>query len=246
VLPTGGAQLIVNLAEDETRTYALGRMGRPECVRTSGSILSGLATRAQIIDTGEQEHAVGVSFHPGGTVPFTRVPAHELLNQDAPLDALCGTGAVQRLREELLAAPTPAAALDVLEAALRRAWHDRSVHPAVAHAVAAFGRPGDVARVAAVTAEVGLSARRFAERFAAEVGVTPKRYCRLLRFQDALRRSHAAASPSWADLAVSCGYYDQAHFIHDFQAFSGLTPTAYHAARTGFANHVTFLQSAAG
>jgi AraC-like DNA-binding protein len=221
----------------------LGRAGRPECQATSGSILSGIATRYQIIDTAEQEHVVGITFRPGGTLPFFRLPAHHLQDVDVPLDTLWGPSETMRLREELLAAADAGAALDVLEAALLRAWHARVVHPAVAYAVGDFRRHADVARVAAVTDRVGMSARRFAERFEAEVGVTPKRYCRLLRFQDALRRAHADRLVSWIDVALSAGYYDQAHFIHDFQAFSGLTPTAYHAARTPFANHVTFLQS---
>ena len=246
VLPTGGAQLVVNLLEDQTRTYSLGRAGRPECRSTSGSILSGVNTRYQIIDTAEQEYVVGVSFRPGGTLPFFRVPAHHLQDVDVPLDALWDPGETARLREELLAAADPQAALDALEAALRRAWRDRAVHAAVAHAVGDFRRHADVARVGTVTERVGMSARRFAERFEAEVGVTPKRYCRLLRFQHALRQAHADTPISWADVALSSGYYDQAHFIRDFQAFSGLTPTAYHSARTAFQNHVTFLQSGAG
>jgi AraC-like DNA-binding protein len=44
-------------------------------------------------------------------------------------------------------------------------------------------------------------------------------------------------------VALDCGYFDQAHFIHDFQRFAGLTPAAYQAARTSFRNHVKFLQS---
>ena len=244
VLPTGGAQLVVNLLEDQTRTYRLGRLGRPECAATSGSILSGVATRYQIIDTSEQEHVVGVSFRPGGTLPFVREPAHHLQDADVPLDALWGAGETARLRDDLLAAADGEAALDVLEAALRRAWGERAVHPAVAYAVGDFRRHADVARVAAVTGRIGMSRRRFAERFEAEVGVTPKRYCRLLRFQAALRRAHVDRPLSWTDVALASGYYDQPHFIRDFQAFSGLTPTAYHAARTAFANHVTFLQSA--
>ena len=241
VLPTGGAQLVVNLLEDQTRTY---RLGRPECAATSGSILSGVATRYQIIDTSEQEHVVGASFRPGGTLPFVREPAHHLQDADVPLDALWGAGETARLRDDLLAAADGHAALDVLEAALRRAWGERAVHPAVAYAVGDFRRHADVARVAAVTGRIGMSRRRFAERFEAEVGVTPKRYCRLLRFQAALRRAHVDRPLSWTDVALASGYYDQPHFIRDFQAFSGLTPTAYHAARTAFANHVTFLQSA--
>jgi AraC-like DNA-binding protein len=246
VLPNGGAQLVVNLVEDETRTYTFGQGGRPVCAATSGAILSGLATRYQIIDTAEQEHAVGVTFRPGGTLPFAAVPAHELQNRDVPLDALWDAHAVERLRSDLLGAATAAAALDVLESALRRQWRDHALHPAVAFAVDDFRRHAAVVRVADVSARIGMSARRFAARFEAEIGLTPKRYCRLLRFQRAVARAHAARSLSWADVALSSGYYDQAHFIHDFQAFSGLTPTDYRRGRTAFQNHVTFLQSAGG
>ena len=56
-------------------------------------------------------------------------------------------------------------------------------------------------------------------------------------------RMRPAVRRDWAGLALACGYFDQAHLIHDFRAFSGLTPTAYEARRTAFQNHVTFLQS---
>ena len=96
---------------------------------------------------------------------------------------------------------------------------------------------------ASVAEAVGLSPKRFIERFRTEVGLTPKQYCRVRRFQQALTAAHAASEVDWAAVAVSAGYYDQAHFIHDFRRFSGLTPTGYRAGRTAFQNHVTFLQS---
>ena len=75
-----------------------------------------------------------------------------------------------------------------------------------------------------------------------EIGVTPKRYCRLLRFQQVVAKTHGAKNLNWAELALVCGYFDQAHFIHEFREFSGVTPSAYHSNTTAFQNHVTFLQ----
>lgn len=245
VLPLGAPQLIINLAENETRTYRECARGL-QCVSQPASILTGVTTRAQVIDTDEQAYVAGVCFRPGGTVAFSGMPANELSDVDMPLDMLWAPSRVERLRSDLLEAPTPAAILDVIEVALREMWRDRGLHPAVAFALSAFRARPSVGRVADVTAAIGLSPKRFIERFRAEVGVTPKRYCRLLRFQHAVATAHGCAEVDWAGLALACGYADQAHLIHEFREFSGLTPTRYEAGRTAFQNHVTFLQLSAG
>lgn len=245
VLPNGAAQLIVNLTEDETRCYRTTPSGVVP-VRMPGAILSGLATSARIIDTDEQACVVGVTFRPGGTLAFARESAEALTDLDVPLDALWGARATSLLRERLLAAPTVSARLDVLERSLAARWCARAPHPATAYAVRMLRDGPTPSRIGWIADRVALSPRRFAERFARDVGITPKRYCRLLRFQDAVGRAHPGPSLDWAGFALACGYYDQAHFIHEFQAFAGMTPTAYAAGRTAFPNHVTFLQSGAG
>lgn len=238
VLPKGAAQLVVNLAEDETRVYDLER----RCQVSPGAVLTGPSTTFEIIDTAEQEHVVGVSFAPGGTRAFFAEPADALAGGDIPLDALWPARDAARLREQLLAAASPAHALDVLEAALAAHWRDRPLHRAVAAGLAGFQAAPDVARVATAAHAAGLSPRRFAEHFRRDVGLTPKQFCRVARFQRALTEAHGPAEVDWAGVAASCGYFDQAHFIHDFRAFSGLTPTGYRAGRTAFRNHVAFLQ----
>lgn len=239
VLPKGAAQLVVNLKEDRTRTYDLD--GRR--IEAPGAVVSGLATTFEIIDTDEQEHVVGVSFRPGGTRAFCEAPASELVGRDVALADLWPAAHVRRLREQLLEAPRPSAALDVLEAALASAWRDRPLHRASSAALRHFLQAPEAARVSAVAEAAGMSVRRFIDAFTTDVGLTPKQFCRVRRFQHAVAAAHRGAAIDWADLAVAAGYYDQAHFIRDFRAFSGVTPTGYRAARTAFQNHVTFVQS---
>jgi AraC-like DNA-binding protein len=240
-LPTGAAQLIVNLKEDATRAYD------PECpercAAAPGTVVVGPATRFQIIDTSEQEYVAGVAFKPGGTVAFLREPAWNLSNRDTAMESLRGRHWTNRLRERLLESADAVAALEVLESTLREICRPPGIHPAVGHALAVFTRTPATASIAAVTSAVGLSAKRFIERFKADVGLTPKRFCRIRRFQRAVARAHAGRAVEWSDVALDAGYFDQAHFIHEFRVFAGLTPTEYRAARTGFQNHVKFLQS---
>jgi hypothetical protein len=87
---------------------------------------------------------------------------------------------------------------------------------------------------------------RFIERFKMQVGISPKRYCRIRRFQQALTRTGRGRPVDWSQVALDCGYYDQAHFIHECRSFSGLTPTGYQASQTAFQNDVKVLQSKEG
>lgn len=84
----------------------------------------------------------------------------------------------------------------------------------------------------------GRSNRWFVEEFRHEVGLTPKLFCRVRRFQAMLQRAVREPRPDWSKLALACGYYDQSHLIRDFKLFSGLTPTEYAARRCDHRNHV--------
>ena len=240
ILPTGGPQLIVNLKEDRTRLYSPEPPHR--CVTTSGTLLAGVRSNFQVIDTSEQEYVAGVAFRPGGALPFMRLPADETSDADVPLETLWGHRRAAALRERLLESRSLDAMLDVLEAALQEMWTPPGLHPAVTFALAAFDRT-PTASITAVTDTIGLSPKRFIERFKIEVGMTPKRYCRIRRFQRALALANRSRDVDWTRVALNCGYFDQAHFIHDFRSFAGLTPTGYQARRTPFQNHVKFLQS---
>jgi AraC-like DNA-binding protein len=105
---------------------------------------------------------------------------------------------------------------------------DRAPHPAVLYAVKEFRATQGQRPVSEVTERLGLSPKRFIDLFREAVGLTPKLFCRIQRFQRVLHLIEREEDPiEWADIATACGYYDQAHLIHDFQTFSGFTPGAY-------------------
>ncbi|HTA29536.1 MAG TPA: helix-turn-helix domain-containing protein [Candidatus Cybelea sp.] len=90
-----------------------------------------------------------------------------------------------------------------------------------------FVRDPHLRSIAAVSHDLGVSHKQFIEQFRREVGLTPKLFCRIRRFQEVLGLIHTRKTVNWADVACSCGYFDQAHFVNDFLAFAGLNPSAY-------------------
>jgi AraC-like DNA-binding protein len=178
-----------------------------------------------------------VHFRVGGAFPFFDRPTSELHNVRISLEALWGRKAGV-LVEEVLAAPTPDAKFDVLERVLLATARAVNRHRAVTIALRELSDVTGGRGVAHVTDAVGMSQRRFLERFRREVGMAPKLFARVQRFQSVVETVHTLDEVNWTDIASACGYFDQAHFIHDFRAFSGFTPTAYFALKSEHRNHV--------
>jgi AraC-like DNA-binding protein len=109
------------------------------------------------------------------------------------------------------------------------------LRPEIDYAIGALER-GET--VSGILGQTGYSAKRFTQKFRCTVGLTPKVFARVRRFQSALRTIAMDNAPDWTGIALGCGYFDQAHFIHDFRAFSGMSPSTYVAKKTPHLNHV--------
>lgn len=224
ILPSGTIELVINLREDEVRVY--DSVQADHCDRYSGAVVAGPYTECLLIDPMQHSSIIGVHFKPGGAFPFLSAPADELADMHLDLERLWGQTA-DELRERLCAA-TFDRRFSLLEAmlvsSLRRAPER---HAAVSGALNMFEQMDGGASVHDVACHVGLSQRRFIRVFAAQVGLTPKVYCRVRRFQKARSLVWKVEEPDWAQVAVDCGYFDQSHLIRDFQEFAGLTPVNY-------------------
>ena len=233
ILPGGRMHLMVNLYEDEFRTYH-----GPTCStvrRTLGAMLSGPNSHASVIDTREQRCLVSVNFRLGGARPFFRTPLGETRDQLVDLDQLWGRdGAL--LREQLLEAGTPQAMFGVIETALlKHMVNPEEPDPAIPWAARALDRGLPVSEV---TSELGLLPKTFVRRFRAQTGLSPKRFSRVRRLQRMLGSLGEPSAADWSEVAAEHGYADQAHLIHDFRDLTGLTPTAYRPRSAEEHNHV--------
>jgi AraC-like DNA-binding protein len=134
------------------------------------------------------------------------------------------------LEERLLEAPTARERIRLVEAELLRRLApppDRTV-PAIADHIL---RRGGATSVARLSAACGFTRQHLARKFRHALGVSPKLFCRLVRFQNALTRAVTSPPDSWAAAALELGYYDQAHLIAEFKEFTGFTPAAFPTPR---------------
>jgi AraC-like DNA-binding protein len=222
VLPTGDAHLVIRLSEHPLRVYdgIDDREGR----RVGLAVVGGARARHYVRDVSEPVRSVGAALRPGAATLLFGVSAAELAERHTPLEDLWGASSADA-RVRLLEVGAIDRQLALFEALLAaRLRRVRGLHPAVAIALRELVAGGEVRTV---VERSGYSHRRFIEHFHAAVGLTPKRYSRVLRFQRALARVAGRSAPSWVDVALGAGYADQPHFQRDFREFSGLTPGRY-------------------
>lgn len=236
LMPTGQPCIIVNLRDDPLRLYHCDDFNRSESYGLA--LLSGAATGPVVIDNEQQDRVFGIQFRSAGAFPFFRIPANETANVAVSLDNLWRTGASE-LRERLLAATSLESMFQVGEIVLlAQAARSLQLHRAVNLALGRFCNAPHADTIAAISDQLGLSQRHFIAVFREQVGLTPKAFCNVRRFQYVLRSIRGTSRVDWAQVALDSGYYDQAHFIHDFRRFSGLTPRQYWENRTPHLNHV--------
>jgi AraC-like DNA-binding protein len=236
LLPDGSTSVVFSLREDRYNVY--GKRGA-ECSTFRGGSIMGPHTDYFVLDTSSQESVIGVQFHPGGAFPFFKLPLVELLNSHISARDLWGPGA-DDLVGELIPLTTPIKRFQCLERfLLTRLDPTKSIHPAVRLTLGSFAASAQTP-ISELANSAGLSNRHFIELFRNATGISPKLFQRIARFQGMLRQI-LNEGINGVEAALTCGYYDQAHCIHEFQEFSGLSPLAYARAIPQSLNHVPLL-----
>jgi len=183
----------------------------------------GLMTTPQIIDVRAGQAFFGVRFRPGMAASF--LPAAPQLNDRIePLENVLGSDA-RHLSHQLAEASSPLGMARLMDTVLRPLNPPDTAQNALQELSMDDGTIEQVASAAA------LSTRQLRRLCMERAGVSPKCLRRILRFRKAVQRiaelGTDSSRPNWADFAAMCGYYDQAHFIREFQEFAGHTPGRY-------------------
>jgi AraC-like DNA-binding protein len=173
---------------------------------------------------------IQVNFTVLGARLFLARPLNDLTNLTVDLSDVLGAEA-SRLTAELADAPEWQERFAILDREISFRIH-RAHHPAAAITWAweRLVRTGGRISISDLRKYIGWSERHFARQFREEVGLTPKAFARVVRFNHAVRKL-TNGQPRLVDVALDCGYYDQAHFARDFRALSGVTPSELLASR---------------
>ena len=230
ILPDGCIELILNFGAEfsehndgarklQPRNFLVGQMTGPIMISPTGTV-----------------RLLGIRFHPGGTLPFLRIPMHEITDRVVELASLSS-----RLERDLMRATSAVSSLNekvrVVELFLIDHFidgaHDSWLTALTGRVVESRG----LVSVDQLANDAGVSSRQLERRFLREVGIGPKLLGRIIRFQQVFRAVESNAA--WADVALECGYYDQAHLIRDFNQFAGQTPAVLFSGQSALTEAFT-------
>ncbi len=191
-----------------------------------GTVLIGLQTgRDRELRLSGSLHSFCIVFQPAALHQIFRLPMHELTNQEVDGLAVLGSPLAeleQRLLEAGSTEERVQVANDLLLACCANMRH--VAHPGVSTVARLLLRDGSVQRIDELARSAGLSVRQLERQFREQLGLPPKLFTRIARFERALDGKARNLAQSWADIAHAGGYYDQMHLVHDFAEFTGETP----------------------
>lgn len=235
-LPDGNVELVVDLTGFPKNVYDNETLAVKQAF--SKAWISGLRKEFISIHAGQDAEMFIIRFRKGAARAIVGLPLTELTEQVIEGGLVFGRP-VLLLREALMEAGSPEAKMAVAERhLLAMAGVNLQPNPFVEYAVGQILlHPGQLS-LENLSQKVGYSQKHLIQLFKEQVGLPPKAFMRIIRFQRAIKEIEQRGDIQWSHLALDCGYFDQAHFIRDFKQFSGFTPEDYLRRKNGVVNYV--------
>ena len=237
--PDGNTEIIFDLSEDPQFIYDNESLCEIQSCRYFW--VSGVRTHPITIPSGRGSRMLIVAFKKGKAFPFYPMPMSEIENQVVSADLIFGRSIIY-LREQLLASMSIEEMFLLLENFLLRqsngALADEMRGSCVEYALLYIVNQPNRLFLQHLYDQIGYSQKHFIHLFTEHVGISPKQYLKIMRFQKAILDIENHKLVHWSELARENGYYDQPHFIHEFKSFSGFTPGEYIHRKSDTLNYV--------
>jgi AraC-like DNA-binding protein len=220
-LPSGEVPLIINFG-----SRVRERKAHSHEWHEHGTFTAGLHEAFTVVESTGPSHGMQVNFTAIGAELFYNRPLADFTNRTVDLADVFGSPA-DTLSARLHDATSWEGRFSILDHEIAsRISVGRQPPQSVTWAWQELLKSAGRTRIAALVRHIGWSERHFVAQFRDHVGVTPKAFAQILRFSRAVRVLTSTRDVTLTDVALGCGYYDQAHFTRDFHEFAGITPSA--------------------
>ncbi|MEP1033003.1 AraC family transcriptional regulator [Ekhidna sp.] len=236
MLPDGYQDLVIDLTDQPK--YIFDNHSLLVKQKCSEAWLSGTRTSLITIDAGGTDSSMMVvRFKHGAAFHFTQFPITEVKDQVLDSDLIFGDK-IKILRSDIKTASLVSDKIDTVERFLEQQLLPEEIPSAVTFAVEAIKSNPSTQTIEWVASKTGYSQKHFINLFKKHLGITPKGFQKIQRFQKVVLEIDSTCQINWTQLSLDCGYYDQAHFINEFKAFSGYSPKQYLTVKGPLINYI--------
>ncbi len=226
VLPDGCLEWIFHLGASFERLLPDGSWEQQP-----SSFIVGELTRHLLLKPVGRPSVMGIRFRPGGAYRLLPVPLFELTDQAVHTADVWPQG--QEIEDAVFDAKTDRERMGLVEAFLLKQLSLVDRRPRFEVAIAQIIENGGQTRVAHLAESIGFSSRQLEREFRMSIGLSPKSFARIIRFQNLLRIVGEGMLSEWANAALAGGYSDQPHMVREFREFTGHTPTGREVKAVG-------------
>lgn len=236
LLPDGCQTLIIDLTETPKRIFDnIDLTDKQVCKHYW---FSGSRNELLTIDAGGINSSMMViNFTFTGAYQFIHHPLEQMKSQVIAADVFFKSQ-IHSLRDQLLNIQDVQSKFSVAEHFLKKRLLDQSPPEAIVNISKLIAINPQIGTLKWISDNSGYSQKHFISLFKKYVGLTPKAFQKVMRFQKAIHDLETMQSINWTRLALDCGYFDQAHFINEFKAFSGFNPKQYLTEKGSELNYI--------
>jgi AraC-like DNA-binding protein len=235
-LPDGNITLIIDLTEQPKSIF--DNESLLEIQTCKKAWFSGIRTKPITIPSGNNSEMLIVNFKKGMAFPFVNIPLYNLINTVIDAELVFGKDLLD-IREKIIETKNIELKLNLMEQYLsNRIKNSKLVNSCVSFAINNIISSPHDNKISKISSHISYTQKHFINLFKDAVGLVPKDFLKVMRFQRAVEEINNQKILNWSEIALSSGYYDHSHFIAEFKLYSGFTPKQYISKQSNYLNYI--------